>query len=427
MAAPTYLPRVSDRVLERRLRAKGAVLVEGAKWCGKTTTCAQQAESVVYLADPATRHQNLALATTAPQILLRGAAPRLIDEWQLAPPLWDAIRAEVDVRQAFGQFILTGSSVPADYEQIAHTGTGRIARVRMRPMSLFESGDSTGEVGLTALFEGERPAGQRAIDIHQLAYLTCRGGWPRAVTVGEADTDVALQQAVDYVEAVTDADVIHVDGVQRSPSLARLIMRALARASATATPLTKIVADVNAREPKGSDKTVADYLTALERIFVVENLTAWNPKLRSKAAIRTKETRHFVDPSIATATLHVGPDGLIADLETFGLIFETLCIRDLRVYADALDAQVSHYRDADGLECDAVIHRKDGAYGLVEIKLGGESAIDQGAASLLKLSQKIDTDTMTEPAFLMVLTGIGEYAYQRPDGVFVCPVSLLGP
>lgn len=427
MAAVDYLPRVSDRVLARRLRAKGAVLVEGAKWCGKTTTCAQQAASTVYLANPASRQQNLALAATAPQVLLQGAAPRLIDEWQLAPQLWDAIRAEVDERQAFGQFLLTGSSVPADYRDIAHTGTGRIARLRMRPMSLFESEDSSGAVGLEALFAGERPMGQRAIDIQQLAYLTCRGGWPRAVTAAADATDVALQQVFDYVEAVTEADIIHVDGVQRNPDLARLLMRALARASATATPLTRIVADVNARAPKGSDKTIADYLTALERIFVVENLTAWNPKLRSKAAIRTTETRHFVDPSIATATLHVGPDGLIADLETFGLIFETLCIRDLRVYADALDAKVSHYRDSDGLECDAVVHRKDGSYGLVEIKLGGDAAIDQAAASLLKLSQKIDTDTMTDPAFLMVLTGIGEYAYQRPDGVFVCPISLLGP
>ena len=427
MAVPTYLPRVSDGLLTQRLRAKGAVLVEGAKWCGKTTTCAQQAGSVVYLSDPATRQQHLTMAELAPQTLLTGPVPRLIDEWQLAPHLWDAIRGEVDQRQAFGQFILTGSSVPADQSAVVHTGTGRITRLRMRPMSLAESQDSSGEVSLGALFRGESPRGYRPMAIEALAYLTCRGGWPRAVTTGEADQHVALQQAYDYVDAVVEADLIAVDGVQRNPELARHLMRALARATATQTPLARIAADVTSRFQQVSTKTISNYLTALTRIFVVENLTGWNPKLRSKAAIRTSETRHFVDPSIGAAILHTNPDGLIADLETFGLLVENLGVRDLRVYADAHDASVSHYRDADGLECDAIVHRKDGRYGLIEIKLGGAGAIDHGAATLLALKKKLDTAVMTEPSFLMVLTGVGDYAYQRADGVFVCPISVLGP
>ncbi len=423
----TYLSRISDGLLAQRLQAKGAVLVEGAKWCGKTTTCAQQAASVLYLADPAARAQNITLAETAPQVLLNGATPRLIDEWQLAPQLWDAVRFEVDQRQSFGQFMLTGSAVPADISKISHTGTGRIARLRMRPMSLVESGDSSGDASLAALFAGQIPIGQKAIDIYQLAWLTCRGGWPRAVTVGQDNRTVALQQSFDYVEAVIESDLSAVDGVNRNPELANTLMRSLARASATQTPLTTITADVASRFQEVSTKTIADYISALEKIFVVEDLAAWNPKLRSKAAIRTSPTRHFVDPSIATAALHVDPAGLIADIETFGLIFETLCVRDLRVYGAANDAKVSHYRDSDALECDAVIHRKNGSYGLIEIKLGGETAVEQGAKTLLKLANKIDTKTMSDPSFLMVLTGVGEYAYQRPDGVIVCPISILGP
>ena len=411
-----YLPRIYDPLLKKRVRAKGAVLVEGAKWCGKTTTCERLAESAIYLQDPSTKAQNIRLAEIAPLELLRGATPRLIDEWQLAPQLWDAVRFKVDHREEFGQFILTGSA--------SHTGTGRIARMKMRPMSLYESGDSTGAVSLSALFAGEQvPIARSECSLEHMAFLLCRGGWPRAVGL---DDESALLQAPDYLDGVINSDVSRVDEKERNPRVPRALLRSYARFSASQGKVTEMLADVNAQGVQASESTVRDYIRALEQIFVLEDLLAWNPNLRSKTAVRTAPTRHFVDPSIAAAALALGPGDLMADLNTFGLLFETMCLRDLRVYADALGGEVYHYRDRSGLEADAVIHLHNGAYGLVEVKLGGESLVDEGAKSLLSLRNKIDVSTTGSPSFLMVLTAVGDYSYYREDGVFVVPLAVLG-
>ncbi|OZG64618.1 ATP-binding protein [Bifidobacterium eulemuris] len=424
--ATSYLSRIYDHIITKRLKAKGALLVEGTKWCGKTTTCEQIANSTLYMADPSDREQNLFLAQTQPSILLDGPTPRLIDEWQLAPSLWDAVRFEVDHRDEFGQFLLTGSSVPPDLNQLAHTGTGRIARVRMRPMSLFESEDSTGSTSLQSLFDGDRlqPAKAEAT-IQSIAFLLCRGGWPRAINT---DREIALQQAFDYVDAIVESDISRTDGVERDPHIARRLLRSYARMESSQASIAQITGDIANNDEAGpTSKTVQTYLRALERIFVIENMPAWNPNLRSKTAIRAAETRHFVDPSIATAALGVNPDGLLNDIETMGLLFEGMCVRDLRVYADALNGEVFHYRDKTGLECDAVIHLRDGRYGLIEVKLGGKHLIEEGAANLLKLASKIDTTRMPAPSFLMVLTGVGSYSLTRPDGVIVAPVTTLRP
>lgn len=418
-----YYTRVCDDLLAFRLRSKGAVLVEGPKWCGKTTTCAQQAQSVLFLQDPQTRNQNMRMAELSPQLLLDGPAPRLIDEWQDAPLIWDAIRYEVDRRDQFGQFILTGSSVPMDARKMAHSGTGRIARLRMRPMSLFESRDSSGEVSLKALFSGEKPiARAQAGNIDDLAFLVCRGGWPKAL---DQKQDVALQQAFDYVDAVAEIDISRVDGVSRSGLAARSLLRSYARMVSSQGTYGAMRADMDQSSALG-ETAFASYVEALRRLFVIEDLEAWSPNLRSKTAIRTAPTRHFVDPSIATAALGASPADLVADLNTFGLLFESLCVRDLRVYASAIGGSVAHYRDKSGLEADAVVHLRDGSYGFVEVKLGGESAIDEGASSLKALAEKIDQGRMGAPAFLMVLVGIGDFSYCREDGVMVVPARALG-
>lgn len=419
-----YLPRIYDSLLKTRIDAKGAVLIEGAKWCGKTTTCEKQAKSIVYMQDPRTKDQNLRLAEIAPLELLRGAAPRLIDEWQLAPQLWDAIRFDVDHRDAFGQFILTGSAVPPDDGKMSHTGTGRVARMRMRPMSLFESLDSSGAVSLKALFKGEKvPIAESKCDLKRMAFLLCRGGWPRAVYL---EGEKALLQARDYFDGVVNSDISRVDKKTRSPRTARALLRSYARMSASQGKTTEILTDVNAQGIKVSESTLRDYIRALENIFVLEDLLAWNPNLRSKTAVRTAPTRHFVDPSIAAAALAIGPGDLIADLSTFGLLFETMCIRDLRVYADAIGGDIYHYRDRSGLEADAVVHLHDGSYGLVEAKLGGDTLIEEGAKNLIALRDKIDSSTTGSPAFLMVLTATGDYSYPREDGVLVVPLAALG-
>lgn len=419
-----YKARIADELLKRRLQGKGAVLIEGPKWCGKTTTAEQVAGSVLYMADPEKEQQNLTMAEIAPKRLLSGAVPRLLDEWQLAPKLWDAVRFEVDHRDTLGQFILTGSSVPASYEHIHHTGTGRFSWLLMRPMSLFESQDSTGEVSLGALFDApEQIDGENRLDLNRLAFLVCRGGWPRAT---DLEGEIALEQAFDYYDAVVKSDISRADGVNRNPERVRRLMRSYARnqGSQASNALIRKDMDVNETEEFNED-TVCSYINALKKIFVVEELEAWNPNLRSKTAIRTSNTRFFIDPSIAAAALGLGPQDLLADLHTFGLLFEALCIRDLRVFADALNGAVYHFRDKTNLECDAVVHRRDGSYGLIEIKLGGDRLIEEGADNLKKLKKKIDTTKMKEPAFLMVLTGVGDYAYRRPDGVYIVPIGCL--
>lgn len=419
-----YRKRIADGILLRKLEGKGAVLIEGPKWCGKTTTAEQVAASILYMDDPEKKEQNITMSELNPKRLLKGAAPRLIDEWQLAPGLWDAIRFEVDHRSEPGQFILTGSAVPPDTGEITHSGTGRFTWLTMRPMSLYESGDSVGEVRLRTLFEQpEEVDGESHLDLERLAFLVCRGGWPQAVGMRD---EIALDQGMDYFDAIVRSDIHRADGIRKDPERVKRLMRSYARNQGTSTSVSMIARDIAANDESamGVD-SVASYLAALRKIFVIEDMAAWNPNLRSKTAIRSSDTRYYVDPSIAAAALGIGPSDLIADLKTFGFLFETLCVRDLRVFADALNGGVYHYRDKDGLECDAVIHLRNGAYGLVGIKLGGDKMIEEGAENLKALSRKIDTDKMKKPSFQMVLIGIGDYAYRRRDGVYVVPIGCL--
>jgi hypothetical protein len=421
-----YRKRIADALLKEKLAVKGAVLVEGPKWCGKTTTAAQAARSVLALDDPDRLPQNLALAQIRPSALLDGAKPRLLDEWQVAPVLWDAVRHAVDRARTRGLFILTGSSLPPKADATLHTGTGRIARLRMRTMSLWESGESSGTVSLADLFAGADPTGAAAgIGFEDTAFALCRGGWPAAVDMTGRR---ALSHAPDYLDAVAAADISRVDGVSRAPDTARRLLRSLARLQGTQAAATVIRDDVAANEADSfSEDTVSGYLSALRKLFVVEDLPAWCPNLRAKTPVRTTDTRYFADPSIATAALGLAPADLLRDLPSYGLFFETLAVRDLRACADALDGGVSHYRDKSGLECDAVVHLRNGAFGLVEIKLGGSVLVEKGARSLAALAAKLDTGKMPPPSFLMVLVADGDIAYRRPDGVIVCPLSALKP
>lgn len=421
-----YKNRIADQILADKLEAMGAVLIEGPKYCGKTTLATQQAKSILYMADPETKSQNLAMAQTNIKRLLQGETPRLIDEWQLAPQFWDAVRNEVDKRDEDGQFMLTGSAVPPKQDEIFHSGTGRMSWLKLRTMSLWESGDSSGDVSLGALFKNaDSVDGASKIDIDQLAFLTCRGGWPKATL--KKSKKAALLQAKEYYEAVYRYDISRVDDVERDPELTKRLMRSYSRNQGSQASAGTILADIRANESDElSENTIYSYIKALKKIFVIEDSLAWNPNLRSKTAIRTSDTRYFIDPSIATAALGLGPDDLINDLNTFGLLFETLCVRDLRVYADALGGTVYHYRDKSNLECDAVVHLENGSYGLIEIKLGGDTLIKEGVENLQLLANKLDTTKMKKPSFLMVLTGVGDYAYKRPeDGVLVVPIGCL--
>ena len=419
-----YKPRIADGLLARKLAGKGAVLIEGPKWCGKTTTAKQQAKSTLDLGDSGVLKQSLQMMDISPKTLLQGDTPRLIDEWQTIPSLWDSIRDDVDKRSDFSQFILTGSSVLPQADETIHSGTGRFAKIKMRPMSLFESGDSTGVVSIRELFNGKTIEPTICnTDLQQIAYLTCRGGWPMATFL---TGEVALDQAFDYVDSVVERDIQRVDGVKRSPERARLLLRSYARNISQQVSYGTIKADMQSNDSQSLDEdTVADYIKALKRLFVIEDLAAWNPNLRSKSAIRTSDTRHFVDPSIGTASLGLGPNDLMNDLESFGLFFEDLAVRDLRVFAEALDGKLYHYRDSSGLECDTVLHRRNGTYGLIEVKLGGEKLINDGVTALKALADAIDTTRMPKPSFMMVLTAVGQYAYQRPDGVFVVPICCI--
>ena len=418
-----YYQRVSDKVLLDHLESKGAVLIEGAKWCGKTTSAKHIAKSVIEMDRPDMTEQYQQMARINPSNLLEGKVPHLIDEWQIATNIWNAVRYEVDQRGEFGQFILTGSSVPAALDESMHTGTGRIVRMQMRPMSLFESKDSTGQVSLMDLFNKKDISTVDNHSIDEIAFLICRGGWPAALNHSKK---VALKQAFDYYDAVVNDDISRVDRVKRDSERTKRILKSYARNIATQASLETIRSDIISNDVETFDKeALYGYLNALKRIFVIEDSPAWNPNLRSKTAIRTSDTRYFVDPSIAVAALGLGPTDLVNNLELMGLIFENLCVRDLRIYADALDGSVYHYRDKTGLECDAVIHLRNGSYGLVEVKLGGDQSINEGAESLLKLTSKIDTEKMKKPAFLMVLCGVAPFAYKREDGVFVVPITCL--
>lgn len=420
MAEKNYLPRICDAELHQALDVMGSVLIEGAKWCGKTSTAENVAGSVIYMQDPDKARSYLDMADTKPSLLLQGETPRLIDEWQMAPVLWDAVRFEVDKRSEPGQFILTGSAVPDD-DVTEHTGTGRYARITMRPMSLYESKESNGTVSLGDLFEGKHDVeGVSTLSIEQIAFALCRGGFP--ATVGKPDK-AALRMSIDYVEAVINQDVSRVDGVEKNPNRVRLLLRSLARNIATMASMQTILHDVESTDTTITDKTFASYYNALRRIFVVEDMPAWSPSLRSKTAIRTSPKRMFVDPAIATAVMRIAPDAILQDFEYFGFLFEALCARDMRVYAQRNDAEVFHYRDKSELEADMIVGQRNGRWGAVEVKLG-QKQIEEAAANLLKLRDKIDTDKMREPSFLMVLTG-GEYAYRRKDGVLVVPIGCL--
>lgn len=421
-----YKKRIADILLERKLAGKGAVLIEGPKWCGKTTTASMQAKSILDLGDSEILKESKSMIEISPRKLLEGETPRLIDEWQTLPALWDSIRNLVDKRQEVSQFILTGSSVLPEAYETTHSGTGRIGRIRMRPMSLYESEESNGRVSLKNLFEGKDfEIQENSLTIDDIAFLVCRGGWPASISMRR---EIALDQALDYIDSVANYDIQRVDGTKRDPQRVYRLLRSYARNIAGQISYSTFKTDMMSNDTDTlSEDTVADYIKALKRLFVIEDLEAWNPNLRSKAAIRTSDTRYFVDPSIATASLGIGPDDLINDLESFGLIFETMAVRDLRVYAEALDGKLYHYRDSTGLECDTVLHRRNGTYGLIEIKLGGETRIEEGATNLKNLANKIDTTRMPNPSFMMVLIGIGKYAYRRQDGVYVVPIGCLKP
>lgn len=419
-----YRRRIADRLLLEQLDAAGVVLIQGPKWCGKTTTAIQAAKSIKYMDWPREMAKNLFLAEENPEVLLEGDVPRLIDEWQLAPQLWDAARFTVDRRGIPGQFIFTGSAVPADKSKIHHSGTGRFAWLTMRPMSLWESGESNGTISLSSLFANEK---KNAIapdySLNDLCYLICRGGWPSSLAMNR---QAALRQAKNYISAVCESDISRVDNVRRDATFARRLLRSYARHQGSQVPISTIYADLSSNDGVTmSEDTITSYIAALKKIFVIEDMPAWNPNLRSKTAIRASDTRYFVDPSVAATALGLGPKDLENDLNTLGLLFETLAIRDLRVYAESIDGEVFHYRDRNGLECDAVIHLHNGNYGLIEVKLGGSKLEEEGAENLKKLSSKIDTEKMNEPSFLMVLTGLGTYAYQRKDGVMVVPIGCL--
>lgn len=424
-----YRSRIMDSLLEKKLQAKGAVLIEGPKWCGKTTTAEQIAANKIMLAKPDIKEHFKNLLEIDTDSALEGNTPMLIDEWQTVPKLWDAVRYTVDHRHAMGQFILTGSAVPdknAEKER-EHSGTGRFAWLTMRPMTLFESGESNGTVSLGELFSApEKILQTNDLKLADIAFLICRGGWPIAVGLPE---EAALEQAFDYYDAVTKEDVTKVDGVKRSSERVQRLMRAYARHQGTQASIATLKEDLRNNDTTALDEdTITSYLDALRKIFVVEDMPAWNPNLRSKTAIRTTDTRYFVDSSIATAALGMGPADLMNDLNTMGLFFEAMCVRDLRVFAEALNGKVYHYRDKTGLECDAVVHLRNGQYGLIEIKLGGDSLIKEGAETLTALAEQIDTTRMKSPSFKMILTATGKYAYRRPeDGIYVVPIGCLKP
>lgn len=420
-----YLPRITDKLLDERLKAKGAILIEGPKWCGKTTSAKEFAKSFIAMDEPDKTKQYKQMAELNPSALLEGETPRLVDEWQLAPNLWNAVRYEVDKRDDFGQFILTGSAVPAEFDASMHSGTGRISRLYMRTMSLYESKDSDGAVSLSNLFDDKEISCANHKTLDDIAFLICRGGWPISIKL---EGKASLFQAIDYFDSVVKNDISRVDSVKRDVEKAKSLLRSYARHVGSQAPLETIRKDMLANQADTFDQvTLYSYIDALKKIFVIEDAPAWNPNIRSKTAIRSTDTRYFIDPSIATAALGIGPKDLIHDLNTMGFLFENLAVRDLRIYSELLDGNVYHYRDKSGLECDAVVHLRNGSYGLVEIKLGGDKLIEDGAETLKTLSGLIDTNSMKKPSFMMVLCAQAPFAYKRNDGVYVVPITSLRP
>lgn len=425
-----YLNRIADKILDLRLEAFGAVQITGPKWCGKTTTAERRAASVIKMQDPDRRDGYIATANTKPSILLKGATPRLVDEWQVAPVLWDAVRHAVDERRAKGQFILTGSTV-VDSDEVMHTGTGRISKMSMYPMSLFESLESNGSISLRKLFDDREytiDGIESHLSVEDLIFAACRGGWP--ASLDEMNRTAKLLIAKDYVNVICDDDISRVDKTKRNPLLARLILRSYARNICTLSKKTSMLLDVSEEMEGVTMPTFDDYVSALEKLYVIDDIDAWSPAIRSKTVIRTSRKRCFVDPSIAVAALGVSPERLELDLNTFGFIFECLCFRDLRVYSQSLGGKLSYYHDRYGLEADAVLHLDDGRYALIECKLGSRE-IEAGANHLLQIKQLIkeknDSEKQTrlrEPDLLIILTG-GEIAYTREDGVKIIPIGCL--
>ncbi len=427
-----YLPRIADQELANRLSYMGAVLIEGPKWCGKTTTAIQQAKSVLRLQDPDMREAYLATAKTKPSNLLKGANPRLIDEWQDAPVIWDAVRTKIDMQGGEpGQFILTGSN-SIDISQIMHSGTGRISRMKMYPMSLFESGESNGSISIKSLFDNpdlDIDGITSEIGVNDLIRAACRGGWPASLKVRNSRD--AMLVAKEYLEGVAESDVAKVDGVKRDPSVAKAIIRTYSRNLSTLAKRTNLIKDVNALCEGCSERTFDDYIKALNRLFVIQDISAWSPAVRSATVIRRSPKRGLVDPSIAVASMGLSPQALETDLKTFGFIFECMAIRDLRVYSQSLRGEISYYHDRYDLEADAVLHIEDGRYALIEFKLGSDE-IEMGAKHLLEIKnlvkkynkEKQDQIKLSEPDLLMVITG-GEFAYRRSDGVYVVPLGCL--
>lgn len=417
-----YRPRIVDSVLERRIRSNRAIVIEGPFGCGKTSAAERFSRSILSVDDPHSVRANVLMSEISTDRLLEGEQPRLLDEWQAAPKIWDAARHYVDRHNGQGQFILTSSSQLPDPSSIVHSGTGRFGWIRMRPMSLYESGDSTGEVSLGSLFGSTEVFGASDTGLDRLAFLISRGGWPGVL---DLDDDAALRWASGYVDALVGTEMSRADGIYRDPQKVMALMRSYSRNQGSQMSQSALSQDASSDGTSVSEETVSEYLQALRRLHIVEDLEAWLPNLRSKTRIRTSATRYFVDPSIAAASLGVSPDDLVKDLRLLSSFFKAMAIRDLRVYSEALDGDIYHYKDNLNNECDAVIQLRGGRYALIEVKLGGQTLVEEGAATLKKVLSKIDTDKMGEPSFMAIVTGTEHYAYRRSDGIYTIPIGTL--
>jgi uncharacterized protein len=420
-----YLPRLIENTITQSMKTNGCIVIEGPKWCGKSTTSERFAKSVVKLQKPATYNQYRILADIGDDNLLFGEKPLLFDEWQKIPELWDYIRNYIDEVSGKGLFILTGSAKPIEDKE-RHSGIGRIKKITMRTMSMWESNESSGEVSLKQLFnKNGNVSGKNKYQLKDIAHIICRGGFPSAVI--EKNQEIALNYAKDYVNALVTTDVTSVDDIKRNPKRARVVLKSYARHISTAAHMTTILKDVESAADIQDIRTVNSYIEAFTKLFVIDETESWTPKLRSKTAIRTTSTKHFVDPSIATAILDANPNDLMSDFNTFGLFFENLVLRDLKIYVQSLEGNVYNYRDKSGLEADAVIHLNDGRWGLIEIKLGGEKLINEGSMTLKTLKDKIDQEKMSKPSFLAIITASDSFAYKREDDVYVIPIACLKP
>ncbi len=415
-----YLPRIVDKEIDDIMEIMGAVLIEGCKWCGKSTTGAHHAKSIIEFQNPDKKQEYDEIKNTKPSLFLEGEKPRMFDEWQMYPVVWDSIRTEVDHTGLKGQFILTGSAKPSEGKTM-HTGTGRISRVLMRPMSLYEYGESTGEVSFKDIVEGKDIAGVSKLTLEDIASIIVRGGWPASIGV---KGDIKYKFAKEYVKSLVYEEVKNVDGVKRNPEKMLNVLRSLARNISTQVSNSTLEGDVkNSFLDEISRPTLNDYLNTLEKLFVIEDVKATNLNFRSKYSLRTKPKKYFVDPSIATAILEITPNDLIKDLNTFGFMFESLCMRDLKIYTESFGGDITFYRDEKNFEVDAILRTSSGKWGAIEIKLGA-GYIDEAAKNLLEFKEKVDTEKCGEPSFLVVLTG-AQYSYKRDDGVYVVSIGTL--